>query len=77
MTLRYRRPPQTQQNANTRVIEVPEGSISRHQGGVESIGGHAIQFPTGGIEIREPIQTIRLRRPPVAATDNGRNKMHI
>ncbi|CAF2205680.1 unnamed protein product [Brassica napus] len=67
--------PQTEANANKRVIEVPDDSISRQEGGMDYTGRRAIPFTTGGIEIREPTQAIRLRSPPIAATDKGKNKM--
>ncbi|KAL0726423.1 hypothetical protein Bca4012_022516 [Brassica carinata] len=67
--------PQTQPNANKNVIEVPDGSISCQPDGMDKIGGRAIPFFTGGIEIRDPNHTIRLRSPRIAATDKGKNKM--
>ena len=67
--------PQTEANANKRVIQVPDDSISRQEGGVDYTGRRAIPFTTGGIEIREPTQAIRVRIPPIAATDKGKNKM--
>ncbi|KAH0926422.1 hypothetical protein HID58_018678, partial [Brassica napus] len=67
--------PQTEPNANRRVIEVPDDSISRQEGGVDCTGRRAIPFTMGGIEIREPNQAIRFRSPPIAATDKGKNKM--
>ncbi|KAG5393989.1 hypothetical protein IGI04_023952 [Brassica rapa subsp. trilocularis] len=43
--------PQTEPNANRRVIEVPDDSISRQEGGVDCTGRRAIPFTKGGIEI--------------------------
>ena len=43
--------PQTEPNANIRVIEVPDDSISRQEGGVNCTGRRAIPFTKGGIEI--------------------------
>lgn len=67
--------PQTQPNANTNVIEVPSGSISRQPDGRETMSRRTIPFLTGGIEIREPNQGSRLRSHHIADTEKGKNKM--